>query len=92
MSVPHDPKSLGYTFTLLAVAIFAAQDGISKYLGSHYSPIFITMVRYWAFAVFVILLAMRAGELHALLRLSVHFADLPRRLAGNGNRYLRIRP
>ena len=61
MSVPHDPKSLGYTFTLLAVAIFAAQDGISKYLGSHYSPIFITMVRYWAFAVFVILLAMRAG-------------------------------
>jgi drug/metabolite transporter (DMT)-like permease len=55
------PKSLGYTFTLLAVAIFAAQDGISKYLGSHYSPIFITMVRYWAFAVFVILLAMRAG-------------------------------
>ncbi len=45
------PKSLGYTFTLVAVAIFAAQDGISKYLGSHYSPIFITMVRYWAFAV-----------------------------------------
>lgn len=42
------PKSLGYTFTLVAVAIFAAQDGISKYLGSHYSPIFITMVRYWA--------------------------------------------
>lgn len=55
------PKSLGYTFTLLAVTIFATQDGISKYLGTHYSPIFITMVRYWFFAAFVILVAMRFG-------------------------------
>lgn len=55
------PKSLGYTFTLLAVTIFATQDGISKYLGTHYSPIFITMVRYWFFAAFVILVAMRSG-------------------------------
>ncbi|WP_273726512.1 DMT family transporter [Brucella gallinifaecis] len=55
------PKSLGYTFTLLAVTIFATQDGISKYLGSHYSPIFVTMVRYWVFAVFVILVATRSG-------------------------------
>lgn len=55
------PKSLGYTFTLLAVTIFATQDGISKYLGTHYSPIFITMVRYWVFAAFVILIAMRSG-------------------------------
>jgi len=55
------PKSLGYTFTLLAVTIFATQDGISKYLGSHYSPIFITMVRYWVFAAFVILVATRSG-------------------------------
>lgn len=54
-------KSLGYTFTLLAVTIFATQDGISKYLGTHYSPIFITMVRYWVFAAFVILIAMRSG-------------------------------
>lgn len=54
-------KSLGYTFTLLAVTIFATQDGISKYLGSHYSPIFITMVRYWFFAAFVILVATRSG-------------------------------
>ncbi|MBV2143867.1 DMT family transporter [Falsochrobactrum sp. TDYN1] len=54
-------KSRGYTFALLAVTIFAAQDGVSKYLGTHYSPVFITMVRYWAFAAFVILLAMRSG-------------------------------
>ncbi|GAA5542773.1 MULTISPECIES: DMT family transporter [Brucella] len=55
------PKSQGYFFTILAVTIFAAQDGISKYLGTHYSPIFITMIRYWVFAIFVILLAMRSG-------------------------------
>ncbi|MBK3745096.1 DMT family transporter [Paraburkholderia aspalathi] len=54
-------KTLGYSFTLLAVTIFAAQDGISKYLASHYSPIFITMVRYWVFGVFVLLVAVRAG-------------------------------
>lgn len=55
------PKSQGYFFTILAVTIFAVQDGISKYLGTHYSPIFITMIRYWVFAAFVILLAIRSG-------------------------------
>ncbi|WP_343312553.1 DMT family transporter [Brucella sp. BE17] len=56
-----NPKTQGYLFTILAVIIFASQDGISKYLGSHYSPIFITMIRYWTFGLFVILLAMRSG-------------------------------
>lgn len=56
-------KRTGYIYALLAAAIFAAQDGVSKYLGTHYSPIFITMVRYWTFAAFVILLAMRSGGL-----------------------------
>lgn len=55
------PKSQGYFFTLLAVIVFAVQDGLSKYLASHYSPVFITMVRYWVFAVFVISIAMRSG-------------------------------
>ena len=54
-------KSQGYFFTLLAVTIFATQDGISKYLGTHYSPILITMIRYWVFAAFVLLLAARSG-------------------------------
>ena len=40
--------------------IFAAQDGISRYLGAAYSPIFVIMLRYWFFAVFVILLCARA--------------------------------
>ena len=40
--------------------IFAAQDGISRYLGATYSPVFVIMLRYWFFAVFVILLCARA--------------------------------
>lgn len=53
------PKLQGYLFTLAAVFIFAVQDSFSKYLGERYSPILITMIRFWAFAAFVMLLAMR---------------------------------
>jgi len=55
------PKSQGYLFKIVAVTIFSVQNGISKYLGAHYSPICIAMIRYWVFAAFVILLAMRSG-------------------------------
>ncbi len=40
--------------------IFAAQDGISRYLGAAYTPVFIIMLRYWFFVVFVLLLCARA--------------------------------
>jgi drug/metabolite transporter (DMT)-like permease len=50
-------KTRGYIFALLAVTIFAAQDGFTKFLGDRYSPILVTMFRFWAFAVFVTLLA-----------------------------------
>lgn len=54
------PRSTGLLFALLAVSIFAVQDGISKHLGTAYPPIFITMIRYWAFAGFALFLASRA--------------------------------
>ena len=54
------PQSVGYLYALAAFTIFAAQDGISKHLGSAYPPVFVAMVRYWAFAIFVIILAMRS--------------------------------
>ncbi|MFC3569851.1 DMT family transporter [Paracoccus simplex] len=41
--------------------IFAAQDGVSRYLGAAYSPIFVIMLRYWFFALFVILLCARSS-------------------------------
>lgn len=42
-------KAHGYLFALAATTIFSLQDAVSKHLGDHYSPIFITMIRYWAF-------------------------------------------
>lgn len=53
------PRSTGLLFALTAVSIFAVQDGISKHLGTTYPPIFITMIRYWAFAGFALFLAGR---------------------------------
>ncbi|RWX75934.1 DMT family transporter [Neorhizobium lilium] len=60
------PRSTGLVFALTAVSIFAIQDGISKHLGTAYPPIFITMIRYWAFAGFVVAVASRSkGGLRA---------------------------
>lgn len=52
-------KAYGYLFALAATTIFSLQDAVSKHLGEHYPPIFITMIRYWAFGAFCILLASR---------------------------------
>ncbi len=61
-----DSKRTGYIFTLLAIAIFALQDGISKHLGGLYPPVFITMIRFWAFGAFAVLMASRSkGGLRA---------------------------
>jgi drug/metabolite transporter (DMT)-like permease len=63
------PKTKGYTFALSAIVIFSLQDGISKHLGSLYPPVFIAMMRYWAFGLFVCLLAMKApGGIKAVAR------------------------
>jgi len=53
------PRSTGLLCALTAVTIFSVQDGISKHLGTVYPPIFVTMVRYWAFAGFALFLAGR---------------------------------
>ena len=61
-----DPKRLGYVFTLLAIVIFSVQDAISKHLGSAYPPVFIAMLRFWAFGAFAIALGARGpGGLRA---------------------------
>lgn len=52
-------KTQGYSFVLLAITIFSLQDGISKHLASHYPPVFVTMIRYWVFGLFTLLLAAR---------------------------------
>jgi drug/metabolite transporter (DMT)-like permease len=52
-------KLHGYLFALAATTIFSFQDAVSKHLGDHYPPIFVTMIRYWAFGAFCVLLASR---------------------------------
>src|SRR3954465_557814 len=52
-------KAQGYLFALAWTTIFSFQDAVSKHLGDHYPPIFVTMIRYWAFGAFCILLASR---------------------------------
>ena len=52
----------GIWLMVAAVAAFAAQDGFSKYLAGEYSTQMIIMIRYWAFAGFVTLLALRRPE------------------------------
>jgi drug/metabolite transporter (DMT)-like permease len=45
-----------------AVACFAAQDAFAKHLAGTYSTQMVIMIRYWVFAGFVILLALRRPE------------------------------
>lgn len=62
-------KNRGYLYVLLAVAIFAGQDAFSKILGEKYPPIMVTMIRFWAFALFVTVLAATApGGIRAAVR------------------------
>ncbi|MFI0395602.1 DMT family transporter [Paracoccus jiaweipingae] len=44
---------------VLVSLIFAIQDGLSRQLASTYSPLLITMIRYWFFAMFCTVLVMR---------------------------------
>jgi drug/metabolite transporter (DMT)-like permease len=63
------PKQRGYLFVFSAILIFTTQDAISKHMGELYPPVFITMIRYWAFAAFVLVLAARsAGGIRAAAR------------------------
>jgi drug/metabolite transporter (DMT)-like permease len=62
-------KTHGYLVALLATTIFSAQDGISKHLAESYHPIFITMIRYWAFALFALVVAVSLpGGVKATMR------------------------
>lgn len=66
-----NPQRTGFAFAILAFTIFASQDAISKYLSASYSPVVITMFRYWAFGAFAITLAARSrGGLRASLKTS----------------------
>lgn len=54
--------------TILTVGVFGIQDAISKVLMQTYSPFQITMMRYWGFALFSLVLVIRQAPLRQALR------------------------
>jgi len=64
----------GIVLMIAAVATFAAQDGFSRHLASEYNVLMVVMVRYWVFAGFVLVLALRKPE---GVRAAVRSAHLP---------------
>jgi drug/metabolite transporter (DMT)-like permease len=49
----------GIWLMILAVTIFAAQDGFSRHLAETYNVLMVVMIRYWGFAAFVLIQALR---------------------------------
>lgn len=66
--VPNDRVSLAVTLTLITVVLFGVQDAISKVLVQTYSPFQITMMRYWGFSVFALVLVLRQAPLRQALQ------------------------
>lgn len=59
----------GIWLMLLTSVIFAGQDGISRYLADTYNVWMVVMIRFWAFAAFVLALAARGeGGIRAAAR------------------------
>ncbi|WP_051960407.1 DMT family transporter [Devosia riboflavina] len=71
MSSPLEPRAdnLGraIALTLTTIAVFGVQDAVAKLLVQAHSPFQITMMRYWGFAVFALIIVMRQGPLREAL-------------------------
>ncbi|HWV19944.1 MAG TPA: DMT family transporter [Devosia sp.] len=71
MSSPPDLRAdnLGraIALTLTTIAVFGVQDAVAKLLVQAHSPFQITMMRYWGFAVFALVIVMRQGPLRQAL-------------------------
>lgn len=63
-----DNVGLGIGLTVVAILIFGVQDALSKVLAQDYSPFQLAMMRFWAFAVFSLILVMRQGPLRQAFR------------------------
>ncbi|HWL55163.1 MAG TPA: DMT family transporter [Paracoccus sp. (in: a-proteobacteria)] len=75
---PRDDRQGKAIMLICASAfIFGAQDGISRYLGTAYSPVFVIMLRYWFFVAFVIVLCARApGGIRGAMRTRHPFTQI----------------
>jgi drug/metabolite transporter (DMT)-like permease len=68
---PTDNIGRAIVLTLITIGVFGVQDAISKVLVQTYSPFQITMMRYWGFAAFSLLLVMRQAPLRQALNSKV---------------------
>lgn len=50
----------GIALMIAATLVFALQDGVSRHLAGTYNTWMVVMIRYWFFAAFVVVLAMRS--------------------------------
>ena len=70
---------LGIWLMIATTLVFAAQDGISRHLGSTYNVTMVVMIRFWFFAVFVMALAARSsGGIRAAARSAYPWHQLAR--------------
>ncbi|MDT8854554.1 DMT family transporter [Paracoccaceae bacterium Fryx2] len=53
---------LGIWLMIAAVAVFSVQDGFSRHLATENPVLMVVMIRYWVFAGFVLVLALRRPE------------------------------
>ena len=67
-SARQDNVGRGIVFALIATVIFSTQDATSKLLVQSISPFQMTMMRFWAFGGFSILLALRKGPIAGSLK------------------------
>ena len=78
-SVTAQNTKAGIWLMIATSIVFAAQDGISRHLGTNYSVMMVVMVRFWVFALFVIAVAANsAGGLRAAAKSQMPWVQLAR--------------
>jgi drug/metabolite transporter (DMT)-like permease len=70
-TAPQDQIGRAILLTLITVSVFGVQDAMSKTLVQTYSPFQVTMMRYWGFALFSLILVMRQAPLREAFRSKV---------------------
>jgi drug/metabolite transporter (DMT)-like permease len=66
-AAPAENLGRAIVLTLTTIVVFGVQDAVSKLLVQDYSPFQITMMRYWGFAAFALVMVMRQAPLRQAL-------------------------
>jgi drug/metabolite transporter (DMT)-like permease len=78
MTTPQNTRA-GIWLMIATTLVFAAQDGISRHLATHYPVTMVVMVRFWFFALFALIVAARApGGIRAASRSAFPWVQLAR--------------